>query len=219
MSAIAKLLELSSPSISAVPFCLERVPEHFCSAAKKLLPILGSKNGFYAFASALHAYGTDTVEEVDLLAWNADNGWRKEFGAIADRYFFFAEDAFGGQFCTDSQCFYHFDIETGDTRSMGTDAESWSATLLSDFGYWTGHGAALKWQQHNEELKPGMRLFPRRPFVLGGDYEPENLWAGNARDALGFFGFVARHINALPDGTDVELMMPTGVTLAGTIQR
>lgn len=219
MSAIAKLLKKSSPPMTEATFDIGRVPPEFQAAAALLLPLHGERNGFYAFASALHVYGMDTTDETDLLSWNSPTGWREEFGELANGYFAFAEDVFGGQFCVSTTGFHHFNIESAQVRSMGEDAEGWAANLIERYGYWTGFPLAWEWQENNGPLPRGQRLFPRRPFVLGGDFEVGNLWAGSTDDNVGFYGYVARHVHDVPDGTAVEIELPNGKTLAGTMSR
>lgn len=219
MSSIAALLKKSSPAMTDAAFEIAQVPQEFRTAATLLLPLLGERNGFYAFASALHVYGMGTTDETDLLTWNSPAGWREELGDLATGYFAFAEDVFGGQFCVNAAGFHHFNIETAQVRPMGVDAEAWAATLFERYDYWTGFTLAWEWQSQHGPLARGQRLFPRRPFVLGGDFEVENLRAGNTDDNVGFYAYVARHLHEVPDGTAVEIELPNGKTLAGTVSR
>jgi hypothetical protein len=48
-------------------------------------------------------------------------------------------------------------------------------------------------------------LIPKIPFVLGGKYEVDNLYAGNIVDAMRFRASLARQISAIPDGTAITI--------------
>lgn len=219
MKALDLLLKKSSAVVGSAPFLPLTLHPSLQAQAEMLTDILGQRNGFYAFASALHVYGSQGESDLSLSDWNAFDGWREEFGELADDHLFFAEDVYGGQFSVTSSGFHHFNIELGETRFMGRDAEEWAATLISDYGYWTGFPIAYEWQGKHGPLSAGYRLFPKCPFVLGGDYEVENLWAGKACDALGFYGYIARRLFRLPNGSNVELELPNGKVMRGVLQR
>lgn len=66
----------------------------------ELEALLKHKNGFYAFAGALHVLpvGHRHVETgVTLEAWNSPALWRSGYGLNGDDIVFFAEDLFGIQ--------------------------------------------------------------------------------------------------------------------------
>lgn len=219
MDALSKLIEVSSPALGSVDFDMRQFPEEEKNTANALRPLLAARNGFCAFDSALHVYGTSSLEEPTIFEWNSLRGWKEEYGDLASGAFAFAEDLFGNQFCIFHGEFVLFNIETACTTRMGVTAEDWADTLLSDVGYWTGFQLASEWQELNGPIPFGKRLFPRRPFLLGGEYDVSNLWLGDVVNAIGFYGFIARHTASLSDGTHVEIDLPGGSRLAGIVQR
>jgi hypothetical protein len=46
---------------------------------------------------------------------------------------------------------------------------------------------------------------PKIPFVMGGEYNIENLWAGDAVQGMRFKGDMALQIRDVPDGGAVKL--------------
>jgi hypothetical protein len=92
-SPLRELLRIAGPAVGA-------------AAADDPLPgrlneLLQSRNGFYAFESALHVLPRlerPDPATMDFGRWNDGALWRGEYGGLADGLTFFAEDLFGGQF-------------------------------------------------------------------------------------------------------------------------
>jgi hypothetical protein len=66
---------------------------------------------------------------------------------------------------------------------------------------------ASEWQKTYGILPQGKRLLPKTPFFLGGSYDVENLWAGEAEEGMRFKGDVAVQTRNLQDGTKVNLVV------------
>jgi hypothetical protein len=207
MSALEQLLQISSAPLIEGPIA-DGLPilEPFGALGGELYSLLSHRNGFYAFESALHVFPSGQADGVvDLTAWNAEATWRIEYGDLAKGCLFFAEDAFGFQFCLARDEVCSFDPETGRIEPMARSLEEWSAKLLVDFRVLTGQPLAHEWQVAHGPLAAGMRLAPRTPFVLGGDFVVENLHAANQVELMRFRGHLASQIKDLPDGAQVKL--------------
>ncbi len=180
MSApLDQLLQLSSRPLIEAPIA-DGLPllEPFGALGAELYELLSRRNGFYAFESALHVLPSGQADDVlDLATWNSESTWRREFGDLAKGCLFFAEDAFGFQFCLARGQVCTFDSETGQVTPMARSMEEWFAQLLFEFRYLVGQPVAHEWQVANGPLAPGHRLAPSTPFVLGGDIE--NLYAAD----------------------------------------
>ncbi|QGZ43375.1 SMI1/KNR4 family protein [Pseudoduganella flava] len=167
--------------------------------------MLGLKNGFYAFESALHVFpageglGTTGVQE-----WNSRSLWRHSYGKLVDGMFFFAEDIFGGQFCVKDGAIYGFDPETADVTLIGQDLEEWAQAVLDDYDLQTGYSIAQEWQLQNGPLSPSDRLMPKIPFVLGGAFDISNLVAIERARGMRTRGNLATQIHDLPDGSQIR---------------
>ena len=211
--ATTKLLELSSPALS--PGGTEMMLEacaRLGGVPKELADILGEKNGFYAFESALHFFPVnDSASSVGLDAWNSDSGWRVEYGELASSCLFFAEDVFGGQFCLKDGKVWQFDPETGELTLLGQSLEEWAAAVLGDFAFLTGHPVAREWQLLHGPLPANMRLVPKVPFVLGGPFSVSNLSPMDSERAMRVRGNLARQISNLPGGEKIRLVTGEGL--------
>jgi len=218
-SPLEKLLQISSAALAPAADLDALSKAIGAEASRRLAPLLQQKNGFYAFYASLHLLPFSTATELDLVAWNRRDGWRKFYGGLDRDAVFFAQDLFGGQFALLGDGISRFDPETAEFESLGRDIEQWCAAILADYDYLTGCSLAAEWQQEHGALEPGHRLFPKLPFVLGGEYEIDNLWSSLPQHVMEFRGFLASKIHGLSDGTAVRLVAPDGRTVTGVIGR
>lgn len=173
---------------------------------EELSELLRQRNGFYAFESALHVYAAGDPGALggSLEEWNASTGWRAVFGSMADGLVFFAEDIFGSQFALSGNQIAIFEPETGQVDVMATSIEDWADQLLADHEMFTGFPLARDWQSVHGQLSPGQRLVPKVPFVLGGAFEVDNVYALDASEGMGVRGELAVQIRDMPEGGDVQ---------------
>src|SRR5258706_5432196 len=183
--SIEKLLSISSapaapsnlPDLSFV----DRLPvgETF----EELTRMLSLRNGFYAFEQALHVLpwqDSGHSEEIGLRAWNDRKLWREWYQGLTDGMFFFAEDAFGGQFAIKDNGIVSFDPESGNVELLARTLSDWASKILLNYAQLTGQPVAHSWQLVHGPIPTGKRLLPKTPFILGGRYEKENLYAVDA---------------------------------------
>ncbi len=172
-----------------------------------LVALLGKRNGFYAFASALHVRAVgDTPNRGDgLVAWNAPTRWIDSYNdlALAERTFF-AEDVFGDQFSLRDGRVERMNAETGQFSEVADSLEAWASLMLEEFEAETGYELARDWQKEHGPLPEGFRLVPRKPFLIGGEYEVGNLIAKDEVGAMRMRGKFASHVRNLPDGTRIR---------------
>lgn len=64
---------------------------------------------------------------------------------------------------------------------------------------------AREWQRKNGPLPEGKRLMPKIPFFVGGEYEIDNLWVGDASEGMRFKANMAMKTRTLPDGAKITL--------------
>jgi hypothetical protein len=198
MNLIDELLRAASEPL----FDTDAAPEGVPPGVGELL---AARNGFFAFASALHVRPSGGVVG-DVVDWNREDGWRKAYGQLADGLFFFAEDAFGNQFALDRDGrVVAFDAETGGLEPLAESIIDWVKVLLDDWRHLTGYPLAHDWQDANRPLTQGERLLPRTPFVIGGEYSVENLTAAVDHEAMAYRGEIATQIAHLPEGTEIVL--------------
>ncbi len=199
MSYLAKLLAIGSPSIGA--------GVSGSVLQEELQPLYVSKNGFYAFQSALLVrHLGEPSSPLNLTAWNAAETWRSVFNR-GPAGVCFAENVFGEQFVLQGGGVWHFDPETSETTRLAATLEEWAELILDDYAYRTGHSLAKDWQTRFGPLPRGTKLVPRRPFVIGGEFEVSNLKAEDEIAAMRIRAAIANQIRDLPDGSPVEIRL------------
>lgn len=209
--SVTQLLTIASPTLLAAVSVEEamKVPpgvEIDHAIYRELIDLLGRKNGFYAFESALHVLPfSRALDPMGLLAWNSNDLWRSNYGNLAQGLLFFAEDAFGGQFALKNRGVYLFNPETADTEFMGECLDEWAEKILNDYNYHTGYSLAHEWQSLHGPLKPGSRLLPKMPFVVGGEFHVNNLRVTDAVEGMKRRAVIAKKIHDLPDGAKVKV--------------
>lgn len=197
--AIEKLCALGGPSLS------EKVvlPE----ATQLTVPaadLLNVKNGFLAFESALHVYACSARERYDdIIQRNSTFSPLIRYGISGTC---FAEDIFGFQYFIDiSGPVLMLDLESGVVDFVAEDLEGWAKYVLSDIELSTGWNFARQWQIKNGAIPPGMRLSPKIPFVLGGDYNIDNMFLADSFEICAFRYNLYKQIKNMSDGESVIL--------------
>ena len=201
-ASIEALLSLAGPPLSGMPPLTKETAESDLEI--ELIEMLVQQNGFYAFESALHVFPGQSDEHMDLVRWNAPSLWRDAYDSMADDFVFFAEDIFGGQFALAIDGVYTFDPETGEAVHLVDTLEAWAEQILEEYEVLTGYPLAHDWQARNGPLQAGQRLIPITPFVLGGEFDPHNLFADDAVDGMRMRGEVAVQLRDVPDGAEVS---------------
>jgi hypothetical protein len=209
--SIEKLLSIASEAIgvTVVTDVSASIDQWRSKSFRQLLQMLSEKNGFFAFEGALHVFPwTDSADKENYLglqAWNEKTLWRDWYQGLTDGLFFFAEDAFGGQFAIRGNEIVSFDPESGDIDIIAPSFESWVSELLSNYAQLTGYPLAHSWQLINGPIPVGQRLLPKTPFILGGCYEENNLYAVDAVLGMRYRGELWEQLRDLPDGAQVRL--------------
>lgn len=202
-SSLFKLAELGHALCSVPPRWVNLRPEG--RLGSELVALLERKNGFLAFEAALHVFGDcEQGAYPSLHLWNSHDCWRQYYGSLAEGCIFFAQDAFGFQFAIKDDAVWSFDAETGGLTKLADTLEGWAALVLNDYEFQTGYPFIHAWQLEHGSIPANHRLFPRKPFVLGGTFEASNLVLSNAIHGMQFRGFVAQQLKDLPEGTVVQ---------------
>lgn len=199
-----RLLSIAGPPLGPAVANIQNLPDG--ELGEELSGLLARINGFFAFEAALHVFPTEPVaaDGMSIQAWNDRNRWRDAYGGLAQGLFFFAEDIFGGQFALRGSEVVTFDPETASIEVIAPTLESWADHLLADYPLLTGFPLAHEWQSRHGELPEGHRLLPKRPFVLGGEYSIENLYAMDAVRGMRLRGEIAVQLQDLPDGAKIR---------------
>lgn len=191
MENIRKLLKISSSPIK------DNSPEKDKISSRGLYDLLKHKNGFYAFESSLHVFSDDELIEINNFI-KRNNLFDRIEGCI-----YFAEDIFGNLFCLKNGKVYLLDVESEKLEYISESIEDWAGEILKDYNYLTGYPLAHEWQIKNGGIDYGKRLVPKKLFILGGDYNIDNLEAKNRFKSLQFRSDISRQIRDLTDGEEV----------------
>jgi hypothetical protein len=204
MTRLEKLISISTDALAPLP---EPMPAFLANwtLGPELYAMLKQRNGFYAFESALHVFPVTSDPASGLEAWNAESLWRHAYKDLADGLLFFAEDIFQDQFCLSNKGVMTFHAETGQTTFLADSIEAWADLVLSDYSVQTGWQLAHDWQALHGPLPFGKRLMPKMPFILGGEYTLDNLYAGHPLEGMTFKGDLAMQIRDLPHGAKIRL--------------
>jgi hypothetical protein len=204
---ITRLLSAASDPLSAAPVGKLSQPTILSGIrGQELLNLLAHRNGFYAFEAALLVRSFDyEASPLGILQWNNEALWMSEYKTNLGGVVFFAEDIFGMQFCIRNDAVNSFDPETGEFKIIALNLEDWSRWIWEDTKTRTGWPMAHFWQLKQGLLKPGMRLLPKVPFVLGGQFSIENLYEFNDVEGMRFRASIANQLRDCPDGSKVVL--------------
>ncbi len=195
--------DISSGKVQKLPAAFHDYP-----LIEDLINLLNKRNGFYCFESALHVFPVETDgEEIGLIDWNDKGLWIECYDDLARNALFFAEDVSGGQFCIKEDGIYTFDPETGAFDYLAPDINEWCKLILEDFEVLTGYPLANAWQKKYGSIPPGYRLVPKIPFVVGGEYEPDNIYLEKSTIAMKARATIALQIRDVPDGSNIQLTL------------
>ena len=185
----------------------ERAVTLFGENGKQLLDLLRQRNGFFAFESSLHVFPLgSSLDRLTLIRWNDPHLWKNAYGELLGQpVLFFAQDVNGNQFGISNQKIILFYSEFAEFEVIAGTLSEWEGILMSDWRGFTGYELAHEWQTRHRSLEEGERLIPKVPFVVGGKYEVNNLYAGQIIDAMRFRASLALQIAAVPDGTAIRL--------------
>jgi len=165
-AALDKLLSISSDALlpnqhqAQPPF--DRQTDAIPAALRE---VLQTKNGFFAFESALHVFPAGiSADHLTLSYWNDPDSWKSEYGAlISADALFFAQDAYGNQFAVREDGVYLFYSEFAEFELVAKSLGEWAEKILDDWRGYTGYDLAHEWQIANRPLREGERLIPKVP--------------------------------------------------------
>ncbi|WP_147268254.1 SMI1/KNR4 family protein [Spongiactinospora rosea] len=196
-SSLDRLAALGSPPLGASLHRKDRVPEI-------LRPLVALKNGFYAFESALHIFPWEGARG-SMGARSDQDAWLHEYGDVAARLTFFAEDAFGFRFAIEEGKVASFDPETAERDTLASSIEDWATLILDDYETQTGFPIMHEWQLENGAIPEGHRLAPAIPFFLGGAFNAQAMRPKESLELMRFRADIYHQVKELPDGAQIRL--------------
>ncbi|MDX2173675.1 MAG: hypothetical protein SFY56_11190 [Bacteroidota bacterium] len=159
--------------------------------------------GFY-FNKSLHIYGISADNFHDIIFINQLFKSNYNF-AINENVKCFASDLFGNQFCWNGYEIIFFNNETCEMEPLAKNFREWVNVILEDINYFTGNSILNLWEEIMLPLEFSEKLVPIKPFVLGGEYHPNNLRPLNFIESIKYNSEIAKQIFDLPDGTEIKI--------------
>jgi hypothetical protein len=172
----------------------------------KIQEILNLDISGYYFGNSLHFYGCNTLEKWDDICY-INEIFKSTYSVLIGKDIeCFAEDIFGNQFCIILDQFYFLNIETAEISFISSNLNDFLSSLYNDVTFYSGYNLTNDMNKYDIiSLSNGHRLCPRKPFVIGGDYETKNLFLSNFNTNLETNFSFAKQVYNLPDGQDVEI--------------
>jgi hypothetical protein len=204
-TCVNKLIEISSAAICHGSASI--ADSDAMGLRSDIVNMLAAKNGFYAFKAALHVFPRCNHDSHENLGhWNDFENWKSAYGELLGSATCFAQDVFGEQFATLGADIVGFNPESGAIRPLASTIEDWACRILADYETMTGYPFANDWQETFRVLRDNERLMPKRPFILGGTYDVNNLYAFDALQAMRLRGDIYRQIANVPEGSDIRVV-------------
>jgi hypothetical protein len=206
MNSIDKLIQIGSEPFSLSP------PKDLGSFGipKKLkndlFRVLRKKNGFFAFESSLLLLPSETSGRIPGIDdWNSTQRWLRYYSHVGTHVLFFAMDLFACQFGLSPRGVIRLNPESGQVEVHSSSLAEWADKILADYDYESGWSLGKKWQEQNGPIAPGFRLLGKKPFVLGGGFQTQNLITVEMFDAMEKLGKLFGQIKDIPDGEQVTI--------------
>ena len=92
----------------------------------------------------------------------------------------------------------------GEKETVASNFTDWVNVIFNGLDYFTGHKLAYAWRT-GHGLQFNERLCPIKPFVIGGDYKPDNLYAIESSKNIKTNANIARQIYDRPNGTPITI--------------
>jgi len=182
-------------------FKIENLPKD-----KLYKKFINESNGGYFFNNSLLFFGNTAEKNQNNIDY-MNEIIEKKYGNIAKDLFFFGMDIFGNLFAFDkNNNVIFFNVETGDKEIIASNFKDWLKELFNDLEYYTGKDfISFLSEKQKKELIKGKRLSPKYPFVLGGDYNKENLVLKDINEIINFNADIAKQVYNLPDGSKIKI--------------
>ena len=205
MNEIKYLLTNRSSRFSFSAY-LKDVTKNISTLDCRYVDFIELNNGGFFFNDSLVIYAPTNSHETYCLH-RINEKINLEFGIISRDKFFFACDVFGNQFCFDLPTgkIYFFNIESGDCEFIADDFIKWIQVMKTSIDYYTGRPFIIKWEEVMGQLNDDERLTAKMPFIIGGEYDLENVRVEKFDKILEFCASFAKQIFDLPDKTKVNI--------------
>lgn len=167
--------------------------------------VLATNNCGFFFDQSLQIYSYSSINEFNDID-NVNILFQGEYKHIFEGLITFGQDLFGNQFCfnVENDEVIFFNSETGEREILAPCFENWIDIISNQSEYYTGINTLKMWLINNQ-LSYDQRLYPIIPFIMGGEFTINNLFAIKFPEFIISYCNIARQVYDLPDGTPVKL--------------
>lgn len=169
----------------------------------KFFDFIRASNGGFFFDRSLQVYGIckgPSYHSISLV----NSIISHEYGKLAEGFTFFGQDVLGNQFAFSDKGVVMFNLETADIEVLAKDFDNWIQVVFGDLDYLTGRNLLKEWSKNNR-LGYDQRLCAKKPFLVGGEYNTENLYAQFFPTYLSSNANIAKQVHDLPDGAKIVI--------------
>jgi len=160
-------------------------------------------NGRLFFNRALLIDGFGKIQ-YDLSFVEMNLLLNEKYGTMIPNFYAFGCDAFGHQFIFSEGKVCFLNIEDATCRVVADNFRGWIQAIKEKSDYYTGESLLINWENKFGNLKTWQRLSAKMPFIAGGSYDVENLYAMNIIQLIEYNSDIAKQVFGLPDGTRIQ---------------
>jgi hypothetical protein len=169
------------------------------------IEFLRDNNGGYFYTNSLLLFGfSEKQEQFNILHMN--DLYKKYYANLVDGLYFFGQDIFGNGFAFENESIVFFNMESGQKDVLASSFIEWLEVLYNDLDYYTGESLVSELNNdERKELTINKRLSPKYPFILGGEYDINNLVLKNYIENISYNSSIAKQVYGLPAGSKIEI--------------
>lgn len=198
----SKLIENRSLSITQASIYNEESVEIKDSL---YLEFLRDNNGGYFYNNSLLLFGfSKKQEQFNILYMNSL--YKEYYGDLVNGLYFFGQDVFGNGFAFENESIVFFNMESSQKDILASSFAEWLEVLYNDLDYYTGESLVSELNDYQKkELTINKRLSPKYPFILGGEYDIDNLVLKNYAENISYNSSIAKQVYGLPAGSKIKI--------------
>jgi hypothetical protein len=174
----------------------------------ELASVLVVDNGVVAYSGGFHIRGACSDPQWHSLrsAWSGPHALSKHYDAVRATDVPFAQDALGDQYLLRDDVVHHLNTETGELASRRVALALFLQGVRADPVGTLSLEPLLAFEADGGVLQPGQLLSVYPPYCVNTETR-RSFRAVAALDRLGFLASLARQMQHLPDGAEIELKL------------
>ena len=171
------------------------------------LDFLKKINGGYFYNNSLLLFGfSDKEEQFNITHINST--FKEHYSSLVENLYFFGQDVFGNPFAFEKGKVVFFNLESGKKEILANNFKEWLDVLYNDLDYYTGESLVYELDDiQKQQLTLNKRLCPKYPFILGGEYNINNLVLKGYIENISYNADIAKQVYNLPEGSKMKIVI------------